>query len=54
MFLLIFEDGTIRWTEIVSDDDLSAVDSGILSIINMNAVPPLEYHSGEWIKIDPV
>ena len=53
MYLLIFEDGSLRVTgEVLSDDLLRSADDGILDIVNMDEI--LQYHNGEWIEIQMV
>jgi len=50
MFLLIFEDGTILKTEIISEDDKNSCDAGCLSIIDTTTLK--EYYDDQWTDID--
>ncbi len=52
MFLIITEDGEILKTKDVTNEDLRACESGIISIINLNQEIPTEYYLGQWELID--
>lgn len=51
MYLLIFEDGSIKKARTVSGEDLRAVDDGILQIVVLEASGPKEYVDGEWLSV---
>jgi len=51
MYLLIFEDMTIKQTNEVSKNDFEAVNEGVLSIIDISGDDALEYNNGDWTKV---
>ena len=52
MYLIILEDGEVYKTEDVSKDDLSAVDAGILDVINCEDMT--QYFMDAWRPIDHI
>ena len=53
MFILIFEDGTIRRKFMITDNEINAADDGYISIIDIDiATQPKVYISGEWELIE--
>ncbi|MDT0618439.1 hypothetical protein RM531_08115 [Salinisphaera sp. P385] len=51
MYLLIFEDGSIKKARTVSDDDLSSADDGMIQIVGLEDSGPREYVDGEWLSV---
>ena len=51
-YLLIFEDGEMKTTNTVKDDDLQTSDDGDLDIVNMD--DRSRYIYGNWVDIDKV
>jgi len=55
MYLLVFEDGTVKRADDISKEDYTSVDDGYLQIIKIAGdVPPQEYYEGEWMKIEEI
>ena len=52
MYLIILEDGEVYKSETVADEDLEAVDAGVLDVINCEDIT--QYFMGEWREIDPI
>lgn len=52
MYLLIFEYGTIRVTNKITNADKMAVDEGVLDIVDISGDYPLIYNSDEkWSEV---
>ena len=54
MYLVIFEDGTVKLTHNISKEDYASVDDGYLQIIDIVGDVPLEYYKGEWTEIKQI
>ena len=52
MYLIIFEDNTIRKSEIITEDDKMACDEGCIDIIKMDDCT--RFYNGIWPTIDDV
>ena len=52
MYLVIFEDGTVKRTDNISEEDYISVDDGYLQIIDIVGDVPMEYGEGEWTEIE--
>jgi hypothetical protein len=52
MFMIIFEDGTVKRLPSVANDDISACDDGYCQLIDISHESvPKEYLKGEWVDI---
>jgi hypothetical protein len=54
MYILIFEDGTIKKAEEISDGTIGACIDGYVDILNISSNPPTQYCDGEWTEITNV
>jgi hypothetical protein len=54
MYIIIFEDGTIRRTETVEADVLSAADDNYCDVLDVTPDVPLQYVQGEWKELPSV
>ena len=54
MYLVIFEDGSIKRTDTISPEDYISVDDGYLQIIDIVGDIPMEYYKGEWTEIQQI
>ena len=52
MYIFIFEDGSFKKGETVLEDDLDAVESGILEIIDISGEPKFYSGNGEWQDLE--
>lgn len=53
MYLIIFDDGTINKTPKYLPEDITMVDYGYISLIDIsNPEKPMEYCNGVWIDIE--
>lgn len=55
MFLMIFEDGEIKSTSQVGDDDIQSSDDGYLDLIDItDSSSPKRRFNGDWIEIESI
>ena len=55
MYLMLFEDGEIKSAEDVSDDDLRAVDDGVMEVVDISEpFTPQRYIGGAWHEIEGI
>lgn len=55
MYLFIFEDGEIKFRDIVEDGDLIAADDGLLDIIDIRSHgEPKRFFDGKWDDVERV
>jgi len=54
MYLLIFEDGTVKRADDISKEDYTSVDDGYLQIIDIAGNIPMEYYNGRWDEVEEV
>lgn len=52
VYLIILEDGEVYKTETVSEDDLAAVDAGVVDVINCDDMT--QYFMDAWREIDHI
>ena len=53
MYLVIFEDFSIRHTAELEDGLLSAADDGLVEVVDIsNPEHPLRYTNGNWCSVD--
>ena len=52
-FLIIFEDGTVRKADYLSNDDFASFDDTITIVINLNSNEPMYYDDG-WHLIESI
>lgn len=56
MFLIIDESGDIKKAENITDDDMLACDSGIISIVRIKGSikcnQPVEFFEDDWVGIN--
>jgi len=49
MFIKIFEDGEKTVSHFINQEELDAVEDGVLEIIRVETITPItEYYKGEW------
>ena len=51
-YLVITEDGTIYQSDTIGDDEKEGCNTGILDVIDTEAVPMVQYAEGEWHELD--
>ena len=51
-YLLIFEDGELKKTNTITDEDLQSSDDGYIDIVNMDSMS--RYLYGEWVEIEAI
>jgi len=52
-YLYIFEDGSVKTSRSVNDEDLKSTDDGYLEIIDItNPKEPLWHNAGDWLNIE--
>lgn len=55
MYLMIFEDGTIRKSSAYSDSEINACDDGYMDLIDIsNPEHLLTYYDSSWISVEDV
>lgn len=55
MFLLIFEDGEVKRTDAIGEDDKQSADDGYIDIIDITeSDSPKRFISGEWLEIEDI
>lgn len=55
MYLFIFEDGEIRVSRSVTEEDRLSCDNGTLTIIDISGcTKPAEYHNREWLGLKEI
>jgi hypothetical protein len=53
MYLTIFEDGTIRQSLVLADEDFESVEDGIIDILRVNDSGFFEqYYNSEWNEVE--
>jgi hypothetical protein len=52
IYLVIFEDGEVRKTSMLQDEDLQSCDDGVLDVIDItNPKDPVNYVNGMWVTV---
>lgn len=54
MYLLIYEDGEIKFADHVEESWLATVDDGLGQIVRIDGDRPMEYWDGEWHLVEKV
>ena len=54
MYILIFEDGSLKQASSVDEGDLYAADEGLLDIVDITKDMPRQYYGGEWHLLEDV
>jgi len=54
MYIIVFEDGTIRSSATVEDDVLEAASDSFCDVLDVSGEVPLIYSSSEWKEVEPV
>lgn len=52
MYMIVYEDLNVEYTDSMDDDLIEAADYGYLSIIDIDQDPPKEYYNGEWHELE--
>lgn len=51
-YIVIFEDGVIKQTDKVCEEDLRSCDDALLDLIDISGEEPLMYVEGEWLPVE--
>lgn len=54
MFIIIFEDGEIKYSPNVDSDILDAADDGLVDVLDISDQDCIQQYSGGWSAIDGV
>lgn len=51
MYLILFEDYTVKRKLSITDDDKKACDEGVIDIIDIGGDVPKSYYKGNWHEV---
>lgn len=54
-YIMIFEDGSVKKTAVITDDDLASCDDGILTVVDItDPMFAKVYFAGDWEDVETV